>query len=100
MKPATARHPGIFRALGRAKVGSMVDRLHAWAREHEIRPSAIRAAIEFRRDHASQLGERQVQLLAERFHQEAERNEQTGFDLCREHTYPECPRCGASTERP
>lgn len=99
MRNAGARHPGIFRALGRNNAGAMVDRLHAWAREHEIRPSAIRAAIEYRREHGSQLNERQVQILAERFEREADRNYETGYQVARERFFPECPKCGVSTKK-
>jgi len=87
MTTASARHPAIFRALA-PTTGGLVAALRVWARENNVDEKAMELAIRFRRDHASNLADTQVQRLAVLL--------ETVLITAHAHYQSECPKCGTS----
>ena len=94
MRPATARHPAIFRALAPTR-GGLATALRKWAEENNVDASAMDIAIRFLRIHAMNLSDIQIQRLAVLLG----KVEQDAFEAARDNFLVECPQCGASTER-
>ncbi len=89
-RTATSRHPAIFRALA-PTTGGMPTALRAWARDNDVDADAMEIAIRWRREHAPNLADTQVQRLAVLL--------ESVLITAHAHYYSECPSCGVSVER-